>query len=77
MLPLPQFTGSALAPLLLREKAQYQKSQLRSQGRKRGDVALEEGGDGVGEDEADFTMGVNWGRGCWHVLTMKRAFRLE
>jgi hypothetical protein len=25
MLPLPQFTGSALAPLLLREKAQYQK----------------------------------------------------
>jgi hypothetical protein len=28
--------------------------KLRSQGRKRGGVALEEGGDGVGEDEADF-----------------------
>ena len=35
--------------------------KLRSQGRKRGGVALEEGGDGVGEDEADFLIGVNWG----------------
>jgi hypothetical protein len=47
--------------------------KLRSQGRKRGGVALEEGGDGVGEDEADFTMGVNWGRGCWHVLKRNSA----
>ena len=52
------------APLLLREKPNVKMSTSKSQGRKRGGLALEYSRVcvGEGEDEADISSGVNWGR---------------